>query len=44
MWTNWARAAGYILPKRKTIWYDTLTYSVQTAEAGLGVAVGPDPI
>jgi len=43
MWTNWAREAGYTLPPRETIWYDTLTYSVQAAEAGLGVAVGPGP-
>lgn len=43
MWTNWAREAGYALPPRETIWYDTLTYSVQAAEAGLGVAIGPGP-
>jgi LysR family glycine cleavage system transcriptional activator len=43
MWTNWAREAGHVLPPRETIWYDTLTYSVQAAEAGLGVAIGPGP-
>jgi LysR family glycine cleavage system transcriptional activator len=43
MWTNWAREAGYVLPARETIWYDTLTYSVQAAEAGLGVTIGPGP-
>jgi LysR family glycine cleavage system transcriptional activator len=43
MWSNWAREAGYVLPARETIWYDTLTYRVQAAEAGLGVAVGAGP-
>jgi LysR family glycine cleavage system transcriptional activator len=43
MWTNWAREAGIELPPRETIWYDTLTYSVQAAEAGLGVAIGAGP-
>ncbi|HZY51269.1 MAG TPA: LysR family transcriptional regulator [Devosia sp.] len=43
MWTNWAREAGVTLPPRETIWYDTLSYSIQAAEAGLGVAIGPGP-
>lgn len=43
MWTNWAREGGIALPERETIWYDTLNYSVQAAEAGLGVAIGPGP-
>jgi LysR family glycine cleavage system transcriptional activator len=43
MWTNWAREAGYALPERETIWYDALNYSVQAAEAGLGVSIGPGP-
>jgi LysR family glycine cleavage system transcriptional activator len=43
MWTNWAREAGIQLPPRETIWYDALSFSVQAAEAGLGVAIGPGP-
>ncbi|MDB5542541.1 MAG: hypothetical protein JWQ89_4268 [Devosia sp.] len=43
MWTNWAREVGIELPERETIWYDALNYSVQAAEAGLGVAIGPGP-
>ncbi len=43
MWTNWAREAGVDLPARETIWYDALNYSVQAAEAGIGVAIGPGP-
>lgn len=43
MWTNWARDAGVVLPRRETIWYDALSFSVQAAEAGLGVAIGPGP-
>jgi len=43
MWTNWAREAGCTLPPRDTIWYDALSFSVQAAEAGLGVAIGPGP-
>lgn len=43
MWTNWAREAGIALPPRETIWYDALSFSVQAAEAGLGVAIGPGP-
>ncbi|MDR3471028.1 MAG: LysR family transcriptional regulator [Devosia sp.] len=43
MWTNWAREAGVALPARETIWYDALSYSIQAAEAGLGVAIGPGP-
>lgn len=43
MWTNWAREAGVVLPPRETIWYDALSFSVQAAEAGLGVAIGPGP-
>ncbi|HEY0854076.1 MAG TPA: LysR substrate-binding domain-containing protein [Devosia sp.] len=43
MWTNWAREAGITLPARETIWYDALSFSVQAAEAGLGVAIGPGP-
>jgi len=43
MWTNWAREAGHAVTPRETIWYDTLVYSVQAAEAGLGVAIGPGP-
>jgi LysR family transcriptional regulator, glycine cleavage system transcriptional activator len=43
MWTNWAREAGHTVTPRETIWYDTLVYSVQAAEAGLGVAIGPGP-
>jgi LysR family glycine cleavage system transcriptional activator len=43
MWTNWAREAGMPLPPRETIWYDALSFSVQAAEAGLGVAIGPGP-
>jgi LysR family glycine cleavage system transcriptional activator len=43
MWTNWAREAGVTLPPRETIWYDALSFSVQAAEAGLGVAIGPGP-
>jgi LysR family glycine cleavage system transcriptional activator len=43
MWTNWAREAGIVLPQRETIWYDALSFSVQAAEAGLGVAIGPVP-
>lgn len=43
MWTNWAREAGVALPPRETIWYDALSFSVQAAEAGLGVAIGPGP-
>jgi LysR family transcriptional regulator, glycine cleavage system transcriptional activator len=43
MWTNWGREAGVVLPQRETIWYDALSFSVQAAEAGLGVAIGPGP-
>lgn len=43
MWTNWACEAGIALPERETIWYDALNYSVQAAEAGLGVAISPGP-
>lgn len=43
MWTNWSREAGVTLPPRETIWYDALSFSVQAAEAGLGVAIGPGP-
>jgi LysR family glycine cleavage system transcriptional activator len=43
MWTNWAREAGVELPPRPTVWYDGLSFSVQAAEAGLGVAIGPGP-
>lgn len=43
LWTNWAREAGVVLPERETVWYDTLSFSVQAAEAGLGVAIGPGP-
>jgi LysR family glycine cleavage system transcriptional activator len=43
MWTNWAREAGVDLPPRPTVWYDGLSFSVQAAEAGLGVAIGPGP-
>lgn len=43
MWTNWAREAGIALPPRETVWYDALSFSVQAAEAGLGVAIGPGP-
>jgi LysR family glycine cleavage system transcriptional activator len=43
MWTNWSREAGIVLPPRPTIWYDALSFSVQAAEAGLGVAIGPGP-
>lgn len=43
MWTNWAREAGIALPRRETVWYDALSFSVQAAEAGLGVAIGPGP-
>lgn len=43
MWTNWAREARVTLPPRETIWYDALSFSVQAAEAGLGVAIGPGP-
>ncbi|MDB5536057.1 MAG: hypothetical protein JWQ65_932 [Devosia sp.] len=43
MWTNWSREARVTLPPRETIWYDALSFSVQAAEAGLGVAIGPGP-
>jgi LysR family glycine cleavage system transcriptional activator len=43
MWTNWARETGVDLPPRPTVWYDGLSFSVQAAEAGLGVAIGPGP-
>jgi len=43
MWTNWAREARMSLPPRPTVWYDALSFSVQAAEAGLGVAIGPGP-
>jgi LysR family glycine cleavage system transcriptional activator len=43
MWTNWAREAGIALPRRESVWYDSLSFSVQAAEAGQGVAIGPGP-
>lgn len=43
MWSNWAREAGKVLPERETVWYDLLFYTLQAAEAGLGVAIGPGP-
>lgn len=43
MWTNWAREAGIALPVRDSVWYDSLSFSVQAAEAGQGVAIGPGP-
>jgi len=43
MWTNWAREAGIVLPARESVWYDSLSFSVQAAEAGQGVAIGPGP-
>ncbi|MBO9588998.1 LysR family transcriptional regulator [Devosia sp.] len=43
MWTNWAREAGIVLPQRESVWYDSLSFSVQAAEAGQGVAIGPGP-
>lgn len=43
MWTNWAREAGVALPARESVWYDSLSFSVQAAEAGQGVAIGPGP-
>lgn len=43
MWTNWSREAGQSLPVRESVWYDSLSFSVQAAEAGQGVAIGPGP-
>lgn len=43
MWTNWAREAGVALQSREFIWYELLFYTLQAAEAGLGVAIGPGP-
>lgn len=43
MWTNWAREGGVALPARDSVWYDSLSFSVQAAEAGQGVAIGPGP-
>lgn len=43
MWTNWARESGVTLPARDSVWYDALSFSVQAAEAGQGVAIGPGP-
>lgn len=43
MWTNWAREAGIALPLHESVWYDSLSFSVQAAEAGQGVAIGPGP-
>lgn len=43
MWTNWSREAGVSLPQKESVWYDSLSFSVQAAEAGQGVAIGPGP-
>lgn len=43
MWTNWALEGGVALPARDSVWYDSLSFSVQAAEAGQGVAIGPGP-
>ena len=43
MWTNWARESGYAPPPRDSVWYDSLSFSVQAAEAGQGIAIGPGP-
>ena len=41
MWINWAREAGIALPDRPDVLYDTLTLTIEAAEAGQGVAMGP---
>ncbi|MBU1305524.1 MAG: LysR family transcriptional regulator [Alphaproteobacteria bacterium] len=43
MWTNWAREAGHNPTARDSVWYDSLSFSVQAAEAGQGIAIGPGP-
>jgi LysR family glycine cleavage system transcriptional activator len=43
MWSNWAREAGVTLKPREFISYDLLFYTLQAAEAGLGVTIGPGP-
>lgn len=43
MWRNWSAESGHTLPDDKVLRFERLLFTIEAAEAGMGVALAPGP-